>query len=232
MKKIFKDYCKIYKQYPKDMPLNKKQKKKKHQMIVEWKKTKYEDKPDFMETINFMNQYTNIPYIMPFLQKVLIPPLAKDVLNHQVLGLKLYFELMEDNYFNINRDPILLLEEELDFKVTSFQIANMVLSLFPNHLPTLLYKYKLYAWVLDYSVHEVPTGILVGLNGADLDSLFGLNMDLQAFEKLSKQLGKYQEDKNFITYCTHMYQAYEYYLKNIEMYCNFEECLEKLQIKY
>lgn len=187
MKKILEDYYKIFQLYPADVPLNKKTKKEKHHYLMKWQNTEYEDMPEYIETLKFMREY-NIPYAVPFLRKVLIPSLAEDVINKKYDNLKLFFELIDEGFFNAVSDMVILLEQEMDFKVSSFQLADFVLGAYPEHLPTIRQKYKWLDRILGFSVHEVPHGVLAGMNGADLRALEALNNDLREFERLSVKL--------------------------------------------
>ena len=227
MQKILEDYKRIYEVFPEKVALNKKQKKERHQMLMKWKDTTYEENVEFMCGVDFLREHEELPHSMPFLQKMLLPVLAGEIKQKYYENLKIFFELLDEDFFDINHDALFLLSQELEYQLNGFQLCNLVLEKYPNHLPTVQYKYNLLDRILDFSVHEVPSGILMGMDGADLDGLDALMTDLREFERLSGILGRQERDKEYIEYCAKMYREYAHYLRNMEKYENFADCLEQ-----
>lgn len=199
--------------------------------MMKWKNAEYMEMPDFNAIISFIDAHLSIPIIKPFIQKLLIPAVYRDICHHKFESLKSLFERIPSEVINTDRDYIFLLEEATKFQYSTTQLADMVLVNDPNHTATLQYVYSVLARILSFSIHEIPAGVLCGMNGADLMQITYLKKDLQKFRELSDKLN-HDHDKEFIQYCDTMYSAYADYLEHRNQYENFEIYLVRHNIEY
>lgn len=106
----------------------------------------------------------------------------------------------------------------------------MVLLKEPDNEIVIYYKYTFIKRRLQSSIHEVPSGVLSGMDGAQREELPYMKKELSAFVSLSKKLCK--ANSGLIQKCTAMYVAWEQYLNHSENYKNFEDYLIKNDISY
>lgn len=71
---------------------------------------------------------------------------------------------------------------------------------------------KAMAWQLEYSLHELPSGVLYGHDGATLPQCKELQADLAKFERLVKHLPDATAHASLIADCRFHYGAYADYL--------------------
>ncbi|QQX78708.1 hypothetical protein JK628_14140 [Shewanella sp. KX20019] len=75
---------------------------------------------------------------------------------------------------------------------------------------------------LDYTLHELPAGVLYDTNGANEDNCLELMRCTYRLEQLSKELS--EEDASFIEYCRWHYERDPHYLsrqKHFGSYGNY-----------
>lgn len=87
-------------------------------------------------------------------------------------------------------------------------------------MDALNYKYHALKEYLTFSIHEIPVGVLYGMNGASVSNIPAMLKDLDEFEMISKKLDKI--DSNLIADCRKYHNAYKDYLQNLTEYKNFE----------
>lgn len=232
MKQVLQDYIQIHSIYPETIPLSKNQRKQKHNQLMKWLQTEYSDMPNFLEVISFLKEHHSLPVSKPFFQKILIPPVCYDIYNNSYQSLKTLFEITPYEDINTDKDLIFLLQEVCHFQYNVKQLTDMVLLSDPEHIAALRYRYRILESFLSFSIHEVPSGILNGMNGADLNQLPFLQKDLQEFQEISYKLGLYHQNKDFIQYCYVLYTAYADYLSSSAFYPNFKTYLDSLHIIY
>ena len=83
---------------------------------------------------------------------------------------------------------------------------------------------------LTFSIHEIPSGILNGMNGASVSDIPAMLKDLDEFEMISKRLD--QIDSNLIADCRKYYNAYKDYLQSLKEYKSFEDYLNSCCMSY
>jgi len=75
---------------------------------------------------------------------------------------------------------------------------------------------------LDYTLHELPAGVLYDANGANPTECLKLMKETYRLEELSKHLD--EENSNFIDFCRWHYERYPHYLsrqKHFGSYGNY-----------
>ena len=78
---------------------------------------------------------------------------------------------------------------------------------------------------MNYTLHELPTGVLYGANGATIEECDEL---IEEIKKYEIQCNKLQLDENeLIEECKFYYQAYKAYLSVFKNYKNFEDYINK-----
>ncbi len=81
------------------------------------------------------------------------------------------------------------------------------------------------AWQLDYSVHEVPSGVLWGNDGASIEQCALLRVELLEFRALALEVGESGKYQELINECTLHFTEYPKYLAVMEKYGSYENYL-------
>ena len=100
-----------------------------------------------------------------------------------------------------------------------------------DNVDALRYKYHALKYFLEFSIHEMPTGILNGMNGAGITDIPAMLKDIEEFEYLSKKLDT-PLCETLINDCRRFYPAYKDYLQSFRRYKNFVEYLKMNNIQY
>ena len=79
----------------------------------------------------------------------------------------------------------------------------------------------------DYTLHELPAGVLYGIDGANIEECRELRRLLREFELLVDAQGLHHDYSAIIKECRFHYIAYSDYLKHLEDYASYAEYLEK-----
>ena len=193
MKKILSEYLNIYTTFPANTHLSKPQKKLRHQALKTWADTTFDPMPTFEEVVVFMKKYNILKFEKPFLMKVLIPPVAKDVSLGNVEMLKFLFECDEideqtlhDNGYAQRKYYVQMLQEATNWRYSDWELMDMVLTVEPENEIVLKAKYESLARFISYSVHEIPSGVLVGFGGASKNDMPEIFEHLDEFVRISK----------------------------------------------
>ena len=231
MTDVLADYLGIYNLYPVNALLSKTQRKARHSALMKWSEREYQIMPDIEEIIAFIKANDSLKYERPFFQKVINPCVHKDVETGGIQSIRFLFEYNRANERNIgtDRDCLYYCGGE-DFRYNPLYLADLVLSSEPDNEIVLNYKYNFIKCILGNSVHEIPWGVLSGMNGAEKEDIPYMNENLNTFISLSKRLCK--DDKWLIQECTVMYAAWEQYLDRIENYNSFEDYLIQHNVPY
>jgi len=224
---ILADYLEIYNRYSPNIYLNKAQKKEQHNDLMKWAKQEYQIMPDIEEVRAFMLENDMLKYEQPFFLKVVMPCVLNDINKENIQSLLFLFECngTDDRRIGTDRDYVYIFCLGTNFQYNTWNLADMVLSKEPDNKTVLYYKYKSIKRFLEYSIHEIPLGVLSGIGGAEKEDMPDMNMNLREFIYLSEKLCK--EDTHLIEKCTIMYKAWEQYIDNIEKYNSFEDYLTK-----
>lgn len=93
---------------------------------------------------------------------------------------------------------------------------------------------ELIAWMhcyLDYTLHELPSGVLYDQNGADAAKCRELCELLSEFEQLVNMKGTSQEESELIEDCRFHYEQYPRYLADHKQYGSYAAYLEALKVR-
>lgn len=113
----------------------------------------------------------------------------------------------------------------------------MVLEKDPNNEVALKVKYFIEKEYLWNSIHEIPFGVLNGMNGASISDIPNMLSSVDRFQAVSNKL-KFDNDETFINDeiliedCRKFYNAYGEYLQQPDRYADFEDYLNKNNIPY
>ena len=97
-------------------------------------------------------------------------------------------------------------------------------------MPAIKQKYAILSNYIDFSIHEMPWGLLLNKSSLEKDAKAEALADLDDFLELSKKLGK--DNKEYIEECRIYYNAWFDFLDNKDKYKSYEEYLEKNNIEY
>jgi hypothetical protein len=78
---------------------------------------------------------------------------------------------------------------------------------------------------LEYTLHELPTGVLYDANGADEKNCTELMKATYRLEELSKILGI--DNSKFLEGCRWHYERYPHYLSRYRHFGSYEDYIEK-----
>jgi len=232
MTEILADYLDIYRQYPADSFLTKTERKERYERLTIWEQQFYKAMPTLKEVFEFIEQNNHLKYQKPFFVKVLFPRIKDDIENGNIDGIRFLFDYQETYSYTNNHsriDFIYIFCYEYP-KYETIDLANMLLTVEPNHEKAAAHKYRLLHLWLAFSIHEMPWGILDGKNLDGTGSMTQLYNWLNEFTEISEKLGK--DDKKLIEECTILYPAWEQYLDCIGDYNGFKDYLEKQGIAY
>lgn len=84
---------------------------------------------------------------------------------------------------------------------------------------------KLLRSELEYSLHELPDGVLYGHNSATIESLDEMRHELAEFIQLENSTEE-EDTKNLIDACMFHYKYYQKYLETRERWGNYSNYLE------
>ena len=232
MSDVLSDYLDIYNRYPADVYLSKAQRKSRHSDLMKWAKQEYQAMPNIGEIITFMRTNDTLKYEQPFFLKVVTPCVIKDIGDGKIKSLRFLFECnsMDNHRIGTATDYVNMFCAGTDYQYNSWDLADMVLSHEPDNQIVMYYKYMSLLRFLDYSIHEVPSCVLSGIDGAEKEHMPDINRNLREFATLSKKLGKNNE--RFIQKCTDIYAAWEQYLGHVEDYNSFYDYLITYNIAY
>lgn len=228
MKTFLSDYLEICLQFRKEA-LGKPERKQRHSLVLEWAKKQYADDPlTISELSEFWDSYNEYCYNKIFILKVVVPVVNTDLESGDVEGLKFLFQCFkghEDSYISAD-SPLAIFCEANGYKYKSAQLADMLLEKEIENMDALKYKYHSLKYYLEFSLHEIPWGVLNGMNGANLSDLPTMLHLVDEFQHLSDKL-KISDDSSLIYDCQRFYSAYKEYLQHQERYADFEDYLKK-----
>jgi hypothetical protein len=86
-------------------------------------------------------------------------------------------------------------------------------------------EYKRLLEFLDYTLHELPTGVLYDANGANEEKCAELMKDTYRLEQLSKEMGI--DNSVFIEGCRWHFERYPHYLSRHKHFGSYGNYIEK-----
>ena len=225
MKLIFKDYLDIFEKYPKDEYLTREERKERYKLLQEYEKRNYQDEISIDEFKDFISSYIDkIDISSQFIGKFL-KVLKKDIDNGGIFALKFLIGDKDEKDYYLKFFS--LLYDEFGDKIN---LINKLLEKEPDYLPAIKQKYTILSNYIDFSIHEIPWGLLLDKLSSEKDAKTEALADLEEFSKLSKKLGK--DNEEYIEDCRIYYNAWFDYLDNKDKYKSYEEYLEKNNIEY
>lgn len=186
--------------------------------------------PDLDEIMAFMKINNTLKYEQPFILKIMVPCVQSDLDAGSIRAIRFLFDCNDGHRVGTDKDYVYMFCFDSDTEYRPIDLADMVLAKEPDNEGVLHYKYILLGSFLRYSLHEIPLGVLSGIDGTKEEKMADMNTSLREFVALSERLGK--DDKDLIQECTIMYAAYEQYLDHAKNYSNFEDYLIKHNIPY
>ena len=225
MKLIFKDYLDIFEKYPKDDYLTREERKERYKLLQEYEKRNYQDEISVDEFKDFISSYIDkIDISSQFIGKFL-KVFKKDIDDGGTFAIKFLIGDKDENDYYLKFFS--LLYDEFGDKIN---LINKLLEKEPDYLPAIKQKYTILSNYIDFSIHEMPWGLLFDKASSETEAKTEALADLDDFLELSKKLGK--DNKEYIEECRIYYNAWFDFLDNKDKYKSYEEYLEKNNIEY
>lgn len=225
MKLIFKDYLDIFEKYPKDDYLTREERKERYKLLQEYEKRNYQDEISVDEFKDFISSYIDkIDISSQFIGKFL-KVFKKDIDDGGTFAIKFLIGDKDENDYYLKFFS--LLYDEFGDKIN---LVNKLLEKEPDYLPAIKQKYTILSNYIDFSIHEMPWGLLFDKASSETEAKTEALADLDDFLELSKKLGK--DNKEYIEECRIYYNAWFDFLDNKDKYKSYEEYLEKNNIEY
>ena len=156
MKPIFKDYLDIFEKYPKDKYLTKEERKERYKLLQEYEKRNYQDEISTDEFKDFISSYADkIDISSQFIGKFL-KVIKKDIDDGGTFAIKFLIGDKDENDYYLKFFS--LLYDEFGDKIN---LINKLLEKEPDYLPAIKQKYAILSNYIDFSIHEMPWGLLL-----------------------------------------------------------------------
>ena len=233
MNKVLVEYISICSQFRKD-GFSKPERRQRHAMLSEWAKNIHTAEiPTLVELCKFRDCYGELCYNNYFIKSIIIPVVAADFENNRIDGIKFLFSCFRghDRLYNDANSPLSIFCDYIGYKYDSLQLADIVLDVEPENIDVVNFKYYTLKSYLEFSLHEIPSGILDGMNGVSVSAILDMLHIVDEFQYLSERLSL-NDDSALIADCRKFYHAYEGYLHNLDSFKNFADYLNKNGIEY
>lgn len=234
MKQILADYIEICLKFRKEY-LSKPERKQRHILLTEWAKAQYVDgNPTIPELYEFWDKYKDVSYNKIFVEKAIVPIVNEDFQNGGIEGLKFLFYCLHGRdgiKYISTTSPVSIFSKTHKYKYSSIQLADMVLEKEPDNEDALKATYFIMKEHLWFSIHEIPFGVLNGMDGANISDIPNMLSSVDKFQAISNKL-KIDNDEILIEDCRRFYVAYREYLQQVDRYSDFEDYLNKNNIPY
>lgn len=233
MKKILSDYLKISNRFRRE-GLSKLERKQRHSELSEWEKKDYGNGSlTLCDIQNFWKDHNQICWNKLFISKVICPVIMADLEHEGFEGIRFLFYCFRghERAYIYADSPLEIFCEFSGYKYQPLKLANLLLEHEPDNVDALNYKYHVLKEFLEFSIHEMPSGILNGMNGASASDIPSMLEDINEFECISKKLNM-PSYETLIADCRRYYNAYEYYLQHTDKYKSFENYLRLNHIAY
>lgn len=227
---VLQDYLTIYQRFSVENTWRKKEREERHQRLMEWQNHTYSQMPDINEIISFVERNPELVYERPFITKLLVPCVVKDLASDSIAALAYLLRATETKGIGTTKDKLNVVCEALNWEHTPLHLVALVLEKEPENKVALYYKYRILMQTIHFSIHEVPLGILTGVNGAEKAEVPQMLKNLDEFEALSHLLGENQQA--LIDLCRRLYLGWSHYLDETNQYRGFEDYLRKHDISY
>ena len=211
MNSCLKEYLSIFEKYPKKTYLTKQQRKERHTLINMWRNKIFQELPSINELIEFIKEYKEEKIISKEFFEKLQSVWMKELDGYEFPKLLIEMDILEMLY---------------GLNVNGFYVAEQVLRCNPNHRKALVYKFNILYNSHDFSLHELPWGVLV--NGTLEEELRSVDEMEEMGEKLKI---KNEYFKKLIDNCRFYYPLWFEYLSGSKK-DNFESFLLSKGIDY
>lgn len=164
-----------------------------------------------------------IVYIrQPLFEKIIYPILKNEISLKNVEAIKILIKLKWNFYahqrkFNISEFDTVwqLVEEGLKIKENDRELLE-------------IYEDEI-AYSLNFSIHEVPWGVLSGMDVANISQCDELQKTLETYKDVCKKLSLENDEdrKDLIENCDFHYRNYKTFLQNSDRYKDYADFLKK-----
>ena len=174
----------------------------------------------FTDTLDIVKHLTNenITIRQPLFQHLIYPILSEEIEKDNVEAIKTLGRLGQHltSYQGYTKD----------YKYSFWALLDKGLNLSPDDKELLeLFENKTRNYI-NYTLHEIPTGVLYGANGATIEECEELIQEAERYENVCHKL---QIDRaEIIEECKYYYPAYRDYLSVFKNYQNFADYLKKV----
>jgi hypothetical protein len=175
---------------------------------------------DTIDSINYL-QREKITIRQPLFLNVFYPTLTTEIDKNDIDAIKSLIRLFEyyGNYQNLTSDN----------RFSVWQLLEQGLRLSPNDTELLKQYEEKQRDYFEYTLHELPTGVLYGSDGATIEQCEELLNDLAKYKVVCDKLKV--DNEELITECKFYYSSYKDYLTIYKNYGGFGDYLDKNQIE-
>ena len=228
---VLQDYLAICSRFPAKAPLDKSRRKQRHAQLMGWLEREYALMPDWQTIQDFIRMHPTLSFEKPFYQKVVMPCVEQELAEDHLEALKFLFaQTIQDDHIGTDRDLIFLFEQATNWRYDPLQLADRVLADDAHNQAVLIYKYQTLLRQIANSIHEVPWGVLNGMNGAEVSALPRMHEMLESFVQTAAALG--YDERSWADYCHTLYTAWGDYLEQSAHKQSFEDYLDEQGINY
>ena len=173
-----------------------------------------------IDCINYL-QREKITISQPLFLNVFYPTLTTEIDKNNIDAIKSLIRLFEyyGNYQNLTSDK----------RFSVWQLLEQGLRLSPNDTELLKQYEEKQRDYFEYTLHELPTGVLYGSDGATIEQCEELLNDLTKYKVVCEKLKV--DNEELITECKFYYSSYKDYLTIYKNYSGFGDYLDKNQIE-
>ena len=149
--------------------------------------------------------------------RVLYPILSIEIDKENIQAIKSFVRLQEyyGNYENLTKDN----------RFSVWKLIDKGLKIAPDDNELLILFQKKQKDYFEYTLHELPIGVLYGSDGASIQECKELLNDLTRYENVCNKLSI--DDQQLIDECKFYYFAYKDYLAIYKDYKGFDDYLDK-----
>ncbi len=175
------------------------------------------------ETIECINQLQQekVTIRHPLFVNVFYPTLTSEIEKNNLEAIKSLIQLFEyyGSYQNLTNDN----------KFSVWKLIELGLKIMPNDRELLRQYQEKQKNYFEYTLHELPAGVLYGSDGATIEECEDLLNQLNKYKEVCGQLNI--DNEELITECEFYYSTYKNYLKIYKNYNGFEDFLNKSKMK-
>jgi len=175
-----------------------------------------------------IDEKAEIPVRMPLFRQVVFPVLITGLTKNQpgcarwLAGFEMHLLHVSErqNYLPDNvATSVFLLRKALEVDADDSRARRGLISRIASHL--------------EYSLHELPAGVLYGMNGASISECAELIQELDEFCGFVKADGREDDYRDLTEECRLHFSAYRDYLENRRLYASYASYLsEKHDIEF